>query len=713
MNEFKISLSLKDKDVVSFDVFDTLVNRPFVRPSDVFIYINDKVRAIHPLGGNKFSDIRLRAEKDARIELKKPEVTMRDIYNFIQNEFEIYDDVIDQIIDLEVNAEIELSSVRVCGKRIYDAAIATGKKIIFISDMYLSSTDVKRILEKNGYIVDDNLYVSSDLQAVKHDGSLFDLLIEKSVFNIDSTVHIGDNYKSDYAIPSEMGIEAIHIPKAIEIFYKDPFNKKLWGFYINRRTYNSENQQLAISSHIQMCANELYKVPFQAHESDLVFRKSPHLVGYYGFGSLVFNFSKWIYYQAKLAGIEKLHFLSRDGLVLKQVFDRLMETFPESERIQSNYLLSSRRCYSVACITDKESLMASLEVGFKKCSLRNILVNKYGLRQEQLNFSKLKGTVFKSFESNVCCVEDKADLSIIIDKFSLEILENAKVEKRNLMKYLDINSLSENCGIVDIGYSGTLQKYLYKLTGNKIPAFYLTSFSKCLEIMKDGFQTYSYLDNYDDRHDTDSHWVRHLDMFEGLFSSSEGSLIRLDDKGNPITLDNNDEKCRNGLMSEIQRGCIDYSVDMISKFGFRVSEFMLSPFQSYKSYKDFVYNPNVSDALMFMNSSFDDVYGGHEEARSLLADPMKSKNKDDMIMNSSWKPGARIVSSNFQSFSMSGSNPTIEEAKINKTHMPYSKKESFKQLNSRRIKRFLKDPNKFMKRSKYKALNIISRVIYD
>lgn len=47
-------------DVLSFDVFDTLILRPFAEPSDLFILVGEE------LGIMDFCEIRKKAEEDAR-----------------------------------------------------------------------------------------------------------------------------------------------------------------------------------------------------------------------------------------------------------------------------------------------------------------------------------------------------------------------------------------------------------------------------------------------------------------------------------------------------------------------------------------------------------------------------------------------------------------------------------------------------------------------
>ena len=58
-------------------------------------------------------------------------------------------------------------------------ALALGKKVICVSDMYLPKDVIEKILEKNGYNELSNVYVSSELKITKAHKDLFKYVLEK------------------------------------------------------------------------------------------------------------------------------------------------------------------------------------------------------------------------------------------------------------------------------------------------------------------------------------------------------------------------------------------------------------------------------------------------------------------------------------------------------------------------------------------------------
>lgn len=75
------SFAIADAKVVSFDVFDTLLSRPFVEPTDLFLYIETIYKR------NGFARERVQAEKRARIKSLEEDITLEEIYKEVKPKF--------------------------------------------------------------------------------------------------------------------------------------------------------------------------------------------------------------------------------------------------------------------------------------------------------------------------------------------------------------------------------------------------------------------------------------------------------------------------------------------------------------------------------------------------------------------------------------------------------------------------------------------------
>ena len=65
---------IKDYDVISFDIFDTLIFRPFSSPTDVFYLIGEKFDFLD------FKNLRVWAEWDARMKCRQKKLLCKSVY---------------------------------------------------------------------------------------------------------------------------------------------------------------------------------------------------------------------------------------------------------------------------------------------------------------------------------------------------------------------------------------------------------------------------------------------------------------------------------------------------------------------------------------------------------------------------------------------------------------------------------------------------------
>jgi len=123
--------------------------------------------------------------------------------------------------DLFIQAEIEfeVSSVSLNKKLINfleNLALKNDFEIILVSDMYLSESAIRQILNlKEFNLKCANVYISSETSFTKASGELFDYLLSQGPYLPKEIIHIGDNFYSDYVSPKCKGMEALHLPRSI------------------------------------------------------------------------------------------------------------------------------------------------------------------------------------------------------------------------------------------------------------------------------------------------------------------------------------------------------------------------------------------------------------------------------------------------------------------------------------------------------------------
>lgn len=196
---FSISIMkmMMEVNVVSFDLFDTLIRRPFLRPEHLFKYYEERFNV------RNFMDIRVQAEQVARRKLiSKPDVTIGEIYEHLELEPE-----------RELDLEKAVIKTRAVGWKLLKDACKLKKRIAIISDSYFPKNFAVELLSSLN-IDYDVFIISSDDQKAKFNATAFHDLLQITGEQPEAILHIGDNRKSDFEIPSALGLRACQLSDA-------------------------------------------------------------------------------------------------------------------------------------------------------------------------------------------------------------------------------------------------------------------------------------------------------------------------------------------------------------------------------------------------------------------------------------------------------------------------------------------------------------------
>ncbi len=197
----KIWHRIKDYEVISFDIFDTLVKRTVGEPEAVFLLMEQREQLPN------FCQCRIEAEKVARKQTATGEVTLSEIYEAMHW---LDADERERLKNLEKQLEIEVAVANEILFSLYQRCISEGKRIIIITDMYLDRETITQILGTNGITGYERLYISQELGQSKNKGDLF-AHVKEDMKN-SSIIHIGNAFRSDYWNAIRCGIKSVKIP---------------------------------------------------------------------------------------------------------------------------------------------------------------------------------------------------------------------------------------------------------------------------------------------------------------------------------------------------------------------------------------------------------------------------------------------------------------------------------------------------------------------
>ncbi|WP_161565370.1 DUF4422 domain-containing protein [Campylobacter jejuni] len=304
-------LASSEIQTISFDIFDTLLIRPYSTPQDVFLHLEEK----YNLKG--FAKDRIEAENKACILLNKKLVNYDEIYEYMP---QIYQILKEKEQELEFNTLYVNTEMKV----IYDYLIKQGKKIILTSDMYYSEDFFKQLLDKNGIKGYYKIYISGVIKKSKHHGDLYQHIIDDLKINANNIIHIGDNYYADYQKAINNGLQALHYEAPIMQFF-NAF-PRLKNFY-------DENNNL--TSHIII--GLLLKKWIQSNKN---IENYWEYFGYFYGGPICYGLSKFVYDEAIKENLKEFIFAARDGYTIEKIFNLLQKQY--NTNIKTAYVYAPR-----------------------------------------------------------------------------------------------------------------------------------------------------------------------------------------------------------------------------------------------------------------------------------------------------------------------------------------------------------------------------------
>ena len=523
-----MNLIYKNFKYISFDIFDTLVVRNVMKPTDVFKVVEEKYNSIYKDKISDFSTNRIKAQKDASLKDEKLETLIEDFYKELENYYD--KDVCKKLCKIEKEVEINLCVPNKKYIELYRELIENNKKIIITSDMYLDLDTINKILKKCGITKYEKLYLSSLYQKRKSNGSMYDFIIKDLNISSNDLIHIGDNVISDYLIPKFKGIKVQRVKNKKEVMF---YNKRV-------KDYNYYMLEKFISNNIDLSKSYYERM------------------GYETFGPILYGFSKWLQNNIKT---DKIFFLSRDGYLISKAFNIL-------EKKDSTYFYASRRALIIPTLFMEEDLKGMTD----KLYIRDYIKVGNLFRKLGLEESDYKDIVIKhgySVDDNIK-YEDlfKDDFTKLFNDIKPVIHSNSKKELENLLLYMRQEGFSGDVSIVDIGWNGNMQRAFnnivnYKKDKTNIEGFYVGVLPESKNIGK--INMHGFL--FDDKNNRDIYLCLKVinSIFESMFLAPHGSVKKYkNDNGKikPVLLDYEfDEGIEKKSYEEIQEGALQFIRD--------------------------------------------------------------------------------------------------------------------------------------------------------
>lgn len=534
-----LKLEAEQYDIISFDIFDTLVCRPVVRPDDLFDLMELRLKDI--CGDIPFRKTRKDAEASCRRKNPSEDCNLDDIYREFGRISGLPETVCSSAKDIEVETELEFIFPRREMVEFYHyVRNSLKKKTVIITDMYLRRQDIDRILKKCGIEGYDELWLSSETNLRKDNGTLWDAYATQ--YKGKQCLHIGDNEVADIQLSGDRGIRNYHVMSARDLFEC------------------SNAGEVCSLSHIQTPADsvaaglvlkDLLENPFVLNKTEFSLKiRDEEKFGYNILGPVVLGYMNHLCKCAVENGTGTILFFAREGYLLRELYEIMRQKVSGLDRIKGEYIFVSRRALSVAALKNEEDIGALLDIYYRG-SFKNLLFSRFGITDDAAEDREIE------------LPEKKDSTAKLLKAYHERIFRQAELERDAYLKYY--GKVKDNAegriAVADIGYSGTIQYYLSKLTGDTYDGYYFATDAKKKPLALPGNTIEGFYIDNDGRQDYSSSYIHryHL-LLESILIAPTGQLVRVDSDGGFVYTEEKNQQFTPRVV-KIQEGIRQYFVD--------------------------------------------------------------------------------------------------------------------------------------------------------
>lgn len=390
-------------DVISFDIFDTLIMRKTLYPEDVFELVASRGWR-SGISGEDFKANRVMAELSM---LDEGCHTLDAIYDKLQKTYGFTDETRAYLLNTELEAERDVIVARSAVVRAFRYVIRTKKTVYLTTDMYLPEEFLRALLCLHGIEGYEKIIISG-YEGTTKSQNLFRVL--QNIAPSGKILHIGDNKQVDCLTAHLYGIDTFWVPSALEIWrMREPS--------IGLEMFLTVNDRTLLGIYLSRCFQNPFANAMEEAEEEW---------GIYDFafsfaGPLLTCYILWLVQKVRNKDYEKLLFVARDGYLPMKLYQWFCNNTGRTEGLPPGcYFYTSRR--------------AAIQAGLCKQDIEKIA--------KQIP----EGTVY--FEDGH------------ID--SNRSLQESKEQYQNFALYLEREDIKKNgkYALVDLHSSGTSQYFL-------------------------------------------------------------------------------------------------------------------------------------------------------------------------------------------------------------------------------------------------------------
>ncbi len=465
---------------VSFDLFDTLLMRPFSDPKDLFRLL-DAEYGRRTGSAAPFHTLRCRAEEQCRRRIRG-DVTLKEIYDQLRERYGLEESVAEGMMEEELRWELRCVMPRETGRSLLETALSSGKRVILVTDMYLPRSQLCAMLHTCGITDTLPLYISSEERRLKTQG-LFRTVLRKEGLKGGDLLHIGDNWQADILAPQKLSISTVYLPSAADacagaVQGQPPLRRSRFGSgLVLTDPARNALWDPGTSAAMAMAVRRYWDDPYRDLQGADGLGGDPFYLGYCLLGPLLLGILGGILEEADKRNSREILFLQRDADLPMRAMEILSACVPGLPAIRSMPL--SRGVLLPWMVTPADSFAALPVVpeNYSPAAITELLAPLSGdLVNGPVTMTvTMTGTMTGRMTGPAGDRPFRTEEEYCRYLFSFREQEYDRIGAQESAAACSafLEGVTERTLLFDIGYSGRIPEAVCRATGRRVPALYL------------------------------------------------------------------------------------------------------------------------------------------------------------------------------------------------------------------------------------------------
>lgn len=510
-------------DVISFDIFDTLLTRKIMEPADLF-----KVMGKCHFD-SEFHKIRIDTEANLN-----NFATLEIIYKNMPEKYK-------KGLKIEQEMELLLNIARKDIVEAFNYALKQKKDVYLISDTYHKRNFIKKLLKRAGVKGYKGLLVSCELGKRKSDKTLWKHYLD--MIQGQKALHIGDNLEYDVVNAEKLGVNVFHIFRPYEMLANSTLN--------DIASKVCTIQQSIIVGNI---ISKIFNSPFALSKS----KGRPSFnslsnIGYVFYAPILFAYLMWVLHENINNKTDKLLFVARDGYFIEKLYNLIVKKFNIKNAPKSHYLITSRVLTSILNLDNEQDIEKALQIRFQG---------------KTKDYFKIRFGIDIDDESEIQTFAHSEKIKKIVELNKDKILKNAKEQKKFYLRYLDKRKgKAKKLSIIEPGFRGTNQFFISKLLNLAFKGYYCAANLSENNPYFTGDNMFGLFQKADDKEANKSNYQKYSHFIEnGIFVAPTGTPLNINKNLSFEFSPPGNTQLNFHYKKEVFNGVIDYFNDIFVNF---------------------------------------------------------------------------------------------------------------------------------------------------